>query len=157
MHLYFFRHGIAHTLQDGIADPDRSLTAIGIERTRQSARSLRSLGVEIDFLYTSPLVRARQTADILGAALGVAVQVRQELSPGFGIPQVERLTHDLGAACAVMFVGHEPDFSNAIQQLTGGSVIIKKGGLARIDVIDYQPLRGQLAWMIAPKVFKRLG
>jgi phosphohistidine phosphatase SixA len=57
-----------------------------------------------------------------------------------------------------MFVGHEPDFSTTIASLVGGRVAMKKGGLARVDIISSQPqpLLGELVWLIAPKVFERL-
>ena len=52
-----------------------------------------------------------------------------------------------------MFVGHEPDFSTTITSLVGGRVVMKKGGLARVDIISDQPLLGELVWLIAPKIF----
>lgn len=158
MHLYFLRHAIACEARSGETDFDRELTSEGITRTRHTARLLKVLGVEPDRLYTSPLIRARQTADIIGQTLGVAVQVRGELSPGFDASAVEALIRDVGHDDDVMFVGHEPDFSLTISALTGGSSLtMKKGGLARVDVTTYHPLCGELVWLIAPKVFKRLG
>ena len=52
-----------------------------------------------------------------------------------------------------MFVGHEPDFSTTISSLVGGRVVMKRGGLARIDIVSPQPLLGELVWLIAPKIF----
>lgn len=156
MRLYFLRHGIAQPGDDDTPDFKRALTASGIARTRQAARLLKALDVDIDRLYTSPLIRARQTADIVGQALGTAVQVRKEVAPGFNVQHVEALTRALGHDDTVLFVGHEPDFSRTISALVGGRVVMKKGGLARVDVIAYQPLVGQLVWLIAPKLLAGL-
>ncbi len=159
MRLYFFRHGLAHTPDDPtFPDHLRALTDEGIIRTRRAARVLRMLDLDPERLYSSPLVRARQTADILGQTLGVAVQVRDELAPGFNMGALEALTHDLGTDDEVLLVGHEPDFSEMVAELTDGChVEMKKGGLARVDVDSYHPLRGSLIWLIAPKIFDQLG
>lgn len=151
MRFYLLRHGIA---VDGTPDAERELTKEGISNTRQMAARLKSLGVKLDHLYSSPLVRARQTAEIVGEALGVTVEIRKEVGPGFSIASLETLIRDLDRDNTVMFVGHEPDFSTTITSLSGGRVIMKKGGLARIDVISDQPLLGELVWLIAPKIFE---
>lgn len=158
MRLYFFRHGIAQDNTDGkLPDQQRQLTLKGAERVRQAARLMKALAIQPDRLYSSPLIRARQTADIVGQALGVAVQVRDELGWEFSQAAVEALTRDLGPESEVMFVGHEPTFSETVSSLIGGgSVEMKKGGLARVDIFDYQPLRGVLVWLIAPRVFDQI-
>lgn len=158
MRLYFFRHGIAQDNTGGrLPDHQRQLTLKGAERVRQAARVMKALDIQPDRLFSSPLIRARQTADIIGQALGVAVQVRDELGWDFSQAMVEVLTRDLGDDAEVMFVGHEPTFSETISSLIGGgSVEMKKGGLARVDIFDYQPMRGTLVWLIAPRVFEQL-
>jgi phosphohistidine phosphatase len=156
--VYFLRHGIAQP-SDVVKLPDeeRALTELGVQRTRQIAKLLSNSGVEPSHLLTSPLVRARQTADIIGQELEVAVHVRDEIGPGFNLPALDALLTDLPDDAEVMVVGHEPDFSSTISALIGGgSVIMKKGGLARVDVVSRHPLRGTLVWLIAPKVYERL-
>lgn len=159
MRLYFFRHGIAQPHDEpGIMDHQRQLTEDGSNRTRRAARLLKLLDIKPDRLYSSPLIRARQTADILGQVLGIAVQVRAELAPGFSAAHVGALTRDIGAEGEVLFVGHEPDFSATICDLIGGGQItLKKGSLARVDVASYHPLSGSLTWLLNPKVFEELG
>jgi len=102
------------------------------------------------------LVRAEQTAEILANSLGVKCEVRKEVGPGFSIAAVEALTHDFDKE-EIMFVGHEPDFSTTITSLTGGRVIVKRGGLARVEIVSRRPMLGNLVWLIAPKVFEQLG
>lgn len=153
MRLYFLRHAHAEPGSPDTPDFKRALTPAGIAHTRRAAYLLNALGVDPDRLFTSPLIRARQTADIVGQALGVAVQVRREVGPGFGVHAVEALTRDLGSGDEVIFVGHEPDFSGTVAALTGGRVVMKKAGIARVDVVSYQPLAGELIWLIAPKLY----
>jgi phosphohistidine phosphatase len=154
LRLYFFRHAEAEPESATLPDHARPLTARGTARTQRAARVLKALEVNPARLYSSPLVRARQTADILSDTFGVPVEVRQEVGPGFNAQTVEALVKDMDSDEAAMFVGHEPDFSATISALIGGGgVEIKKGGLARIDLDSYQPLRGSLVWLIAPKVF----
>lgn len=154
MQLYLFRHAEAEDGSLTLADGERKLTKRGIERTRKAAGVVKSLGVKPAHLYSSPLVRARQTADILAEALGVKVEVHEEVGPGFNTKTAARLVQDSGHDDQIMFVGHEPDFSATISAIIGGGWIeMKKGGLARIDVENLEPLRGTLVWLIAPKIF----
>lgn len=153
MRLYFFRHAEAQPHELSLPDAERRLTNRGIMRTHHAAKYLHAVDVELTRLYSSPLIRARQTADILGQAFSVAVQVRDELNFGFDAARVETLTRDLGPNDHVMFVGHEPSFSLVIQELTGADCEVKRGGMARVDIIDYQPMRGRLVWLLTPKLF----
>lgn len=154
MRIYFFRHALAEDNASGrMPDADRQLTAKGVARTELAARFLDALGVRPGVLYSSPLVRARETAGILGEHLRLAVKVTPELAPGFNADALERLVQGLGEADEVMLVGHEPDFSGTITALTGlGRVVVKKGGLARVDIAAASPLRGSLVWLLTPKI-----
>ena len=154
MQLYFFRHAEAEDGGTTLPDHARQLTKRGVERTHHAADVLKSLDVKPAHLYSSPLVRARQTADILAEALGVDVEEQAEVGPGFNARAVSELVNGAPNNDSIMFVGHEPDFSATISSLIGGGWIdMKKGGLARIDVDNMQPLRGMLVWLIAPKIF----
>ena len=151
------RHGLAQEPAEQIADAQRKLTDTGVANTKQAARVIKALGLKPDRFYTSPLVRAQQTGEIIAKALGVTLETRQELGPGFSIHAVAALTHDLPVDSDVFFVGHEPDFSTTISSLVGGRVMMKRGGLARIDVVSQQPMLGTLVWLIAPKIFDAFG
>lgn len=154
MRLYFFRHAEAESENLLMPDQDRALTARGIARTHRTADVLKALGIAPAQLYTSPLTRACQTADILGEKLGAAVKERAEVGPGFNSEAAASLIQDLGENDEVMFVGHEPDFGLTVSALIGGgSITMKKGGVARIDVDSSEPLHGSLVWLIAPKLF----
>ena len=154
MRLYFFRHALAVDNTDGkLTDAERPLTSRGVARTEQAARFLEALGVRPGVLYSSPLVRARETADVLGERLKLPVKERAELAPGFDVGALARLVEGLGESDEVMLVGHEPDFSSTIAALTGvGNVVVKKGGLARVDVHATGPLQGSLVWLLTPRI-----
>jgi len=156
MRLYFMRHALAEDSTDKITDAQRKLTDRGVASTQQAARVIKALGLKPKRFYTSPLVRAHQTASIVGKALGIEPEVRSELSLGFSINAVAALTHDMKVNDEVFFVGHEPDFSTTIGSLCGARIVMKRGGLARIDVISQQPMLGELIWLIAPKIFEAM-
>lgn len=151
MRYYFVRHGIAADLAP--SDFARELTPRGRRRVGKAAKVMKALGIIPACIYASPRLRARQTAEIIAAELGMAAVLAEEVDFGFDIAAVKRLSRRLPAESDVMFVGHNPNMSLIVHQLTGANVSMKKGGLARIDVIHHQAQHGELVWLIAPKVF----
>ena len=123
--IWFLRHGDA---ADGEDDFARELTAKGERQSRAAGAALSALGVTIDACLTSPRVRARQTAELACEPLGIEVEVAGELSGGDFDPK--DLTAGRGE---VLLVGHEPDFSRAVGDMTGARIEMKKGGLAAVD------------------------
>jgi phosphohistidine phosphatase len=158
MKLYFFRHGHAEDAQAPQYDDfSRRLTDKGIRRTEAAGRALLKLDIKPHRLYTSPVLRARQTGNILAKHLGMSVSVQDEVGFGFGIQHIGPLIADLGVTDEVMFVGHEPDLSVTLSALIGGGeMVMKKGGLARVDLFSRAPLRGTLTWMLAPRILDGL-
>lgn len=155
MRLYFLRHGIAEDADlTSLSDFSRILTQKGEQRTKATAEALRNINLKVTRLYCSPLVRARQTADIVGEVLNIPVTERDELGPGFSLETVAELIQDFNDDDSIMFVGHEPDFSSTITRcIGGGDVVMKKGSLARVDVISRTPLQGALVWLLPAKIF----
>jgi len=155
MKLYFFRHGHTEDAQGpDFDDFTRNLTDKGIERTEAAGKALSKLGVKPKKLYTSPRARARQTADILAKALGVSVTVQEDVNFGFNAQHVPALIADFEPDDEIIFVGHEPDLSITVSALVGGGeILMKKGGMARVDVSLQNPERGVLVWMLAPRLF----
>jgi phosphohistidine phosphatase len=119
--IWFLRHGDA---EDGDDDFARALTEKGERQSRAAGEALAALGVELDACVTSPRGRAVQTC----AALGVEPEQANELSGGDFDPHA--VTAGRGD---VLLVGHEPDFSRAVGDLTGARVEMKKGGLAAVE------------------------
>jgi phosphohistidine phosphatase len=123
--IWFLRHGDA---EDGSPDFERKLTEKGRRQSSDAGATLAALGVELDACLASPRVRARETAELACASLDVEVTIDERLAGGRFDPL------DLAAGLDdVLLVGHEPDFSDAIADLTGARVDMKKGGLAGVE------------------------
>jgi phosphohistidine phosphatase len=155
MRLYLLRHGHAEDTSTG-SDHDRALTTEGIARLNTAAKVMRRLGIKPAVIFSSPRVRALQTAEIVADALGAEIRIREEVNFGFDTQAVRKLIHDLNDSDEVMFVGHEPSFSMTVRRLTGADIEMKKGGLARIDLTDRHTPSGVLVWLLAPAVFDAL-
>jgi phosphohistidine phosphatase len=153
MKLYFLRH--AHAEDGGtVSDHERRLTSKGMQQAKIVARALAVLGVEPARIYSSPRVRARQTAETVAHVLELQVEIREELNFGFNLEALRSLLDRTSENVDIMLVGHEPTFSATIQDLTGAAVQMKKCGLARIDLTHRSALKGELVWLIPPKIFK---
>lgn len=124
--IWLLRHGDA---EEGSGDDAaRRLTAKGERQARNAGLALAALGVRIDVCLTSPRVRAAETARLVAGPLGIVV----ETAPGLAGGHFDALALVAGRG-DVLLVGHEPDFSNTVAELTGASVQMKKGGLAAIE------------------------
>jgi phosphohistidine phosphatase len=160
MDLFFLRHGIAGDRGDWTGDDSlRPLTSKGRSQLAAAAKVMASLGLEFDAILTSPLVRARETAEIIAVRLGAIDRLQEEpqLEPGFDIGKLSSVLAGTGRGRTLLLVGHEPDFSRTISALVGGgNLVMKKGGLARVALADDQPLRGELLWLLPPKLLRRL-
>ena len=156
MELYFLRPGIATAVAPhGESDAERPLTKEGIAKMRASARGLRRLGLRLDALLSSPLVRAHQTAAIVAQELGLELRLADELAPGCDPERLFALLGEYRAAERVMVVGHEPDFSSLIGALTGGSrVLMKKGGLGCVSIERLEQGAGTLTWLLPPRILR---
>ncbi len=151
MKIYFLRHGQADWPDWTGPDDERPLTKKGKKEVRRVADFLADLKVEPEVILSSPLPRASQTAEIVADELDLRVTEDPLLGPGFDIDKLgQLLEHYRGQD--VMLVGHEPGFSDTIRVLTGGNVKMAKSGLALVDLDDPNELRGQLVWLIPPKI-----
>jgi phosphohistidine phosphatase len=140
--IWLLRHGDA---EQGSPDAERPLTDKGRRQARLAGAALRELGVEFQACLTSPKKRAADTATLACEPLGVEPQEEPRLAGGRFDP-IE-LADEAGEE--VLLVGHEPDFSNAVRDLTGGDIDFKKGGLAAID-------GGELRVLMRPAEVKRI-
>lgn len=156
MDLYFLRHGLADDRADWTDNDDaRPLTKPGKKRMADEAKALVHLKLNLDAIITSPLVRARQTADIVAKHLDAQDGVVEDkrLAPGFNLSKLREIIHEHENAQALMIVGHEPDFSATVGELIGrANIVMKKGGLAYVNVTSTSPLEGELVWLVPPKV-----
>jgi phosphohistidine phosphatase len=158
--LYIVRHAIAAPRGDDWPDDgERPLTETGIERFTEAVRGLRALDVELDEILTSPLVRARQTAEILAAGIGGKPPVKtfDALAPGHAPATVVTQLARVARRARVALVGHEPDLGELAAHLIDArrALAFRKGGVCRIDVGTRQP--GSLVWFMPPRVLRELG
>ena len=126
--------------EDGSPDAERPLSDKGRGQADAAGRALAAMGVELDACVTSPKVRARDTAVLACKALGVEPEEDRRLEGG---PFDPRAVAE-GRGEEVLLVGHDPDFSLAVNHLTGAQVRMKKGGLAVVD-------RGELIALLRPR------
>ena len=161
--IYLVRHAIA--AERGEKYPDdtaRPLTREGVTRMQKAAAGLADLDPEIELILTSPLVRARRTAEILSEALGPrsVLEICEEFAPGHAPTEAARALGQFAARHVVAAVGHEPDLGEFAAWLIGARepLPFKKGGIARIDVAAFPPARnGQLVWFATPRMLRGLG
>jgi phosphohistidine phosphatase len=165
MDVIFFRHGIAVEQEKWQGDDDdRPLTKAGAESAKLAAQGLRVLKVLPDVLLSSPLVRARQTAELVQEALGVKakIEVVEDLSPAAPPERLlTRLAHSPNDS-VVLCVGHEPHLSTTISATISGktaaSIEVKKASACAVHFAGQpQAGAGRLIWLIPPKVLRLLG
>ena len=165
MQLYIVRHGIAVDREDPKCppDPERYLTEEGVEKTKQVALGVAAMGVTADLLFTSPYVRAAQTAEIFAAALEYAKQkIRRTdlLLPG---AEPSLLFRDLAKerqASSVFLFGHAPQLDDIIATALGSKrhlTALKKAGVALIELKRISPPLAALVWLATPKLLRKAG
>ena len=154
LRLYFLRHGKAWSRADWLEEDERRpLTDAGEALVHAEGRAMKAMGLAPDVIVTSPLVRARRTAEIVAEELGASARLVEDsrLAHGFDAGRLARIVEEHGVAASLLVVGHEPDFSATVAELTGGGrVDFKKGGLARVDVRGPELDDGILAWLLTP-------
>src|SRR5829696_10379259 len=135
--IWLLRHGEA---ADGSPDAERPLTDKGERQARNAGLALKNLGVGLEACLTSPKIRARDTAKLCCAELEAEVEVTVEEALQGGPFDPRELAAGFDE---VLLVGHDPDFSMAVHDLTGAQVRMKKGGLAGVS-------KGELVVLLRP-------
>jgi phosphohistidine phosphatase len=162
LELYLIRHGVAAERGDEYPDDSkRPLTAQGITGLRKGARALDALGVRIDQIVTSPLVRTRQTADLIAESLKSRppVATSDALAPAGTPGAVMQEIAKHAKKGNVALVGHEPNLGELAARLIGARAALqfKKGGICRIDFETVPPKgTGQLRWFLTPRILRKL-
>jgi phosphohistidine phosphatase len=150
--LWLLRHGEA-VPHDAKPDAQRELTERGRDQSRAAGRALTALEVEVHLCFTSPKVRARETAELACAELGVDPVDEDSLAEGFEGRAALALMAAAGPDQRVLVVGHEPDFSQVVYDLTGGRIDFKKGGIAAVRL---DGSRGELIALLRPREIDRI-
>jgi phosphohistidine phosphatase len=148
--LWFLRHGEAEP-HDARPDADRRLTERGEEQSRAAGRALAALEVTFQAVFSSPRVRALDTARLaceeeLGSD---RILIDDALSGGFDVDDAVELAAAAGDEKRVLFVGHNPDFEQVVHDLTGGDIDLKKGAIAGVRMRGQR--RGELIVLLRPR------
>lgn len=137
MKLYLVRHAEAIEQSGTTPDASRCLTTKGRLAFRKIARRVRKAGIAPDVIFTSPLLRAVQTAEILAERLTHEgpVVVAKELSPGFDLQDLRSLLMSAGSPGEAAFVGHEPDLGLLAAALTAApeAFPLRKGAVLALE------------------------
>jgi phosphohistidine phosphatase len=150
--LYLMRHGIAADLGEAgvVKDADRPLTPEGREKMKLAALGLRKSGMKFNLILTSPLLRSRQTAEVIAFIEGEGRHA--EIFLELGAYQFDR----------ALLVGHMPDLAELASFLLTGNrnlnIEFKKGSICAIEVASLPPRGpGLLRWMLTPKHMRLFG
>jgi phosphohistidine phosphatase len=167
MDLLIIRHAVAGDrdsfAKTGKRDELRPITEEGTRKMLRAAQGLRRVVEQIDYLATSPLVRARQTAQIVADEFGIQVSEKTDvLSPEAKLSQFAQWLDEHRSRDVVAIVGHEPHLSTLVTWLVSGvdesRVELGKGG-ACLLTLDGRPRKGgaRLRWLLTPRQLREIG
>lgn len=154
LELYLLRHAHAGSAHQWAGDDsERPLSPKGRRQAQALGKFLAERGFGADSVVSSPKLRARQTADIVADAIGIAVAQDERLAGALDLDVLAEIIESTGGD-RIVLVGHDPDFSDLCARLCGASYLaLPKGALARIDVsLPLQQGMGVLRWLLPPDV-----
>jgi phosphohistidine phosphatase len=155
--LHLLRHAHAGDPEAWTGPDDvRPLSPKGERQAERLGTFLASVGFRPDAIITSPKRRAAQTARIVAAHLSVQVGIDERLAGSLDVATVEAIVRDAGEPVRPVLVGHDPDFTELLQVLSGAPhVPMRKGALARLDA-DRPLTAGQaeLRWLVPPDLLE---
>lgn len=163
--LYVMRHGIAEDFDPSSmrSDADRKLTREGKDKLQEQAEGVAKLDLDVGLILMSPLVRARQTAEIIAAALKkkIPMEVANELVPNEDPERILELLAAKNVSVPTLLFGHEPHLSTLVSiVLTGkpdAAIEMKKGMLVGLELMRLAPpFRGMLRFSLPPRVQRSL-
>lgn len=164
MRLYILRHGEALSKGDPAvsSDAERPLVEEGIRRTRQAMEGFAKLGLQVHGIFTSPWLRAKQTAAIAAEVLGMGDRLF-ELEQLAGDQPIEAVMNALTKHSHqdIMLVGHNPQLGELASYLlclsTSTGIDLKKSGICTVEVERIPPKKpGTLLWMMGSKQLRAL-
>lgn len=157
MKCYFLRHGVAFDREQWRAsDADRPLTEEGVKRMEREAETIARWDLGLAAIVSSPLARAKKTAEIVAGRLGITDRLKDDERLGFGfdVSHLAGILEPYAKADAVMLVGHEPSMTLTIGALIGRARLdLKKGGLACVELSGLAAApQGELLWLATPRM-----
>lgn len=154
MTVLFLRH--AHAEDEHNGDFGRRLTPKGLQQSEKVGRFLLRNGLLPDLILSSPVVRARQTAEMVAQVLGLPLTIVEWLACGMKPGAVFENTAVLGDCPTVLLVGHEPDFSQAVSAWIGAprpdAIEVKKASVTALDVFLHGREGARLLYAVPPRL-----
>jgi phosphohistidine phosphatase len=160
--LFILRHGEAGNRMTAVEkDSERPLTPEGRTEMQKIAKSLKAAGLQTNRIYTSPLKRAKETAEIAAKVLKIpTLEEWDELKPDGSKAALYRKLARFEQNSRLILVGHEPYLSSMIGEIigsTGARLVLKKGGLGKVRITSFIPrISGELRWLLTPKMITRM-
>jgi phosphohistidine phosphatase len=163
--LFVLRHGEAgKSIPDLGKDTRRHLTVSGRQKIEKIAYGLKDSEINFDIIITSPINRARETADVVAEILKIKdrVENNDNLKPEGNRLELYRKISGSRQNASVLIVGHEPYLSSLIGDIIAANpnshIALKKGGMAKIAITSFSPrISGELRWLLTPRQLRKLG
>ena len=160
--IFILRHGEAgNRMTVAEKDSERPLTPEGRTEMQKIAKSLKAVGLQTNRIYTSPLRRARETAEIAAKILNIpTLEEWDELKPDGNKAELFRKLARLEQNSRPILVGHEPYLTSMIGEIigtTGAKIVLKKGGVGKVRITSFTPrISGELRWLLTPKIITKM-
>ncbi|MGA2602813.1 MAG: phosphohistidine phosphatase SixA [Verrucomicrobiia bacterium] len=160
MKLYLVRHASASDI--ATSDAERELMREGREEARIVGAALAELGVKPASVLSSPLKRARQTAEIIAQELKFSgeCEAHDELGNGSTTPSLLKALRPYASLGEIILVGHMPSLSEHLATLIGGGkaegLALGKGGVACVELDQLRAGAGQLRWLMRQKQLRQI-
>jgi phosphohistidine phosphatase len=163
MDILVLRHGDANPATKKVMnDSKRGLSDSGIKEIENVSELFDKFEIKFDYIYSSPLKRAKQSADIISKNQKKSKTVElAELKPEGGVEELCKKIAKQKENSTILIVGHNPLLVNFINYIissgNGQNLTLKTGGLVKIKTLSLEPqLKGELEWLLAPKLIRKI-
>jgi phosphohistidine phosphatase len=163
--IYIIRHGDANSDEKNLIDDSkRILSETGVKEIENASRFFSELEIKFDYIFTSPLKRAKQTTEIVAKNQKKSHVVDlSELKPEGNVDELCQKLAKQQESSTILIVGHNPLLSDLVDHIivsndrATSNISLKTGGIARIKTTSLQPkLKGQLEWFLSPKLIRKV-
>ncbi len=172
MELFILHHGETSKRLSRSGGLNRPLTYTGTTEIKSIADSIRKLRIKIDLILTSPLSSCKQTGEIINDLFKkrIPIIICNDLKPEGELLDFYNKISEYKDTSSILIVGHEPYLSSMINDIISNNadtdrnyntnhnnIILKKAGLSRIKITSTVPrLKGELRWLLTPRILKKL-
>lgn len=171
MELFILRHGETSKRLSRSGGLDRPLTYTGTTEIKNIADSIKKLRIKIDLIVTSPLSSCKQTGEIINDLFNkrIPIIICNHLKPEGELLDFYNKISKYKDTSSILIVGHEPYLSSMINDIiskndadrnynkNNNNIILKKAGLSRIKITSTVPkLKGELRWLLTPRILKKI-